>query len=117
MPPGHLDAAHLRAILRVLEHLVRGNLARAHDLGVVIDVVQKHVERAHALLETGLQRAPFVSGNHVRQDVERNQTLGAGRIAIDGERDADAVEQHLRGLPHLADALGAVDVSHCDSAA
>ena len=64
----------------------------------MVDVVQEHVERAHALLEARVQLAPLRRRDHVRQDVEGNQPLGAALVAVDREGDAHAVEQDLGGL-------------------
>ena len=63
---------------------------------VTVKVAQKQVERAHALLEAGLEPAPFLPGEQPGQDVERDQPLGTFLLAIDGEGDADAAEQKFR---------------------
>ncbi len=36
------------------------------------------------------------TGNDARDDVERNEPLGAGVLAVHGERDADAMKQRIR---------------------
>ena len=71
----------------------------------VIDIVQKEIERLHALHETRFQAAPFVRRNDARNDVERNQALGAAVVAVDGERDADAMEEPLGFFALLRDAF------------
>ena len=58
----------------------------------MIDVVEEHVERAHALLQTLLQDAPFGRRNDPRHDVERDKALVSGVLAVDRERDADTME-------------------------
>ena len=58
----------------------------------MIDVVDESVQRPHALLESCGEMAPFVGRNDARNDVERDQPLGSGLLAIHGERDAHAME-------------------------
>jgi len=66
----------------------------------VVDVVQEHVQRANALAQPGLELAPLFRRDDARDDVERDQPLGASRLAVDGEGDADAPE-HEVGLGAL----------------
>ena len=53
--PRQVNALHHRAILRIIEHLLGGNLAGLEDFLIVIDIVQEHVERLDALAQTRLQ--------------------------------------------------------------
>jgi hypothetical protein len=57
----------------------------------VIDVVDEHVQRLHALDQPGLQLR-HSRRDDARDGVEGNQALGAGIVAIDGKGDADAAE-------------------------
>ncbi len=106
---GHLDALHLGAVLRVAEHLVGRDDARLEDLLVVIDVVEEAVQRRDALAQTPLHHAPLVGRDDARDEVERDQPLGAAVRAavvlgaVDRERDADAAKDDLGFLaprPH-----------------
>ena len=106
-PAGHVHAGHFPPVLRVAQHSLRRNGAGLQDLLVVIDVREKQVERAHALLQPGLQHAPFVRGNDARHDVEWNQSLRSGVFAIHRERDSDTVERAFGLVPFLCNA-GAV---------
>jgi hypothetical protein len=54
-----LDAHHLRHEGRVADDELLGNLAGLDDLLPMVDVVHQGVERAHALLDTGRETAPF----------------------------------------------------------
>ena len=63
----------------------------------MIDVVQEQVQRAHALDDAGLQRAPFLRGDHARDQVERQDAVDRGRVGIDGEGDA-ALQQVAFGI-------------------
>ena len=91
--PGHVDALHLRAVLRVAENLFSGNHARFENLLVVVNVVDEGVERADALLEAGLEPNPFFERQDAGHDVEGDQALGAFVLAVHGEGDADAMEE------------------------
>ena len=66
----------------------------------MVDVVQEAVERVDALPQALRQRVPFGLRDDARNGVEGNQPLGAGLVAVDGEGDADAVEQQV-GLAAL----------------
>ena len=61
----------------------------------MVDVVDEGIERAHTLLESRLQRPPLILGDDARDDVEGNQPLGVTAFAVDGESDADAVENRI----------------------
>jgi hypothetical protein len=90
---GDVDALHLRAVLRVAEHLLRGDHARLQDLLVVVNVVDEGVQRPHALLQAAFEPDPFFEGQHAGHDVEGDEAFGAFFLAVDGEGDADPVEQ------------------------
>jgi hypothetical protein len=101
----HVDPLHLFAEPCVAGHFFRRDLAGLEDFPVVIHVVQEHVQCTHALTQAGVQLTPLRHRNDVRQDVERDQALGAAVLAVYREGDADAVKQHLCGLPHVLDAF------------
>ena len=105
-PARHVHADHLAAELRVAVHLVGGDLAGLHDLLPVIDVVEEPVERLHALAHPARERVPLRARDDVGNDVERNQAFGARGLAVDRERDADAMEEEVRGVAVLRDARG-----------
>ena len=85
----------------------RRNAARADDFATAIDVAQKGVQGAGALLDAAFQLAPLGLFEDPRHHVEGDQAVGVAALAIDGEGDADAAEQILGlGLFHLAEVLG-----------
>ncbi len=102
----YVHALHHRPVLGVLQHLRGRDDAGLEDFLVVIDVVQEQVERPDPLAQAGLQRLPFGRRDDARDDVERDQPLLAGFLAIDGEGDADAVEGEVGFGPLAGDALG-----------
>ena len=62
----------------------------------MVDVVHEAVQRPHALPQAALQLIHSSRRDDARDEVERNQPLGAVLFAVDGEGDADAVEQRIR---------------------
>ncbi len=108
----HVDTVHLGPVLRVAEDLVGRNAARAHDLLVVVDVVDVAVQRAHALAQAGLELAPFGRRDDARDDIERNQPLGAAALfvllAVDRKGDADAAEDEVGLRALVAHRVGAL---------
>jgi hypothetical protein len=93
-------------VLGVGEHPLGRDAAGADDVLVVIDVVQKAVERLHPLLEPALEHAPFAGRNDPRHDVEGDQPFSAGVLAVDCKGDADAVKGALGLLALLGDLVG-----------
>ncbi len=100
---GDVHALHLAAVLRVAEHALGRDHALVQDALLVIDVAEECVQRRDPLLQPALEHGPFVRRNDPRNEIERNQPLGARVLAVDGERDADAVERALRLLALLRD--------------
>ncbi len=103
---GNVDALHLGAILGVRQHPLRRHDAGLEDRLIVIDVVQKRIQCLHALLQAAIEHFPFVAGDDPRHEIERDQPFAAGFLAVDRERDADAMEGPLRLFPLLGDAGG-----------
>ncbi len=105
-PARRVEALHLGPELIVVEDEVFGDAPGPDDLLVVVDVVQEHVERAHALDQAALEAGPFLRGQHARDDVERDQAFGIARVfRVDREGDAEAAEQKF-GLFAPAAELG-----------
>lgn len=73
----------------------------------MIDVVQKRIQRLHALLDTERQPAPFLAGDDAGHDVEGDEALGGLLLAINGEGDAGFAEDAL-GILHLLGQSGRV---------
>ena len=96
-----LHAHHLRHERRVLDDQVFRHAAGLDDLLAMVDVVHEGIERAHALLDAGGEAAPLGRAKDARDDVERDEALGGGVVAVDGEGDAGAAEQRL-GVRALA---------------
>jgi hypothetical protein len=97
---GTCHAHHLGAELRVVQDLLGRDDAGLDDFLVVVDVVQEAVERRDALHQALFHAGPLVGGNDARDEVERNEPLGAGAVLVLGavhrEGDADAAEDHFR---------------------
>jgi hypothetical protein len=59
----------------------------------VVDVIEKSVEGAGALIDAAQKFAPFTSAKDARNEIEWYQPLVIAAFAIDGEIDAQAPEQ------------------------
>ncbi len=101
----YVDALHLAAILGVAENLVGRNDTGLEDLLLVVDVGDKRIQRADTLLDASLQLRPFVRGKDPRHDIERDQPLGTRVLPIDGEGDAEPMEQCVGLRTLLSEAL------------
>ena len=99
----HVHPLHLAAVLLVAEDAIPRHDAGGKDLLVVIDVVKERVQRVDALTQAAIEHLPFVGRNDARNDVERNQALGACVFAINRKRDSDAMERTLGLFPLLSD--------------
>ena len=93
---GNIHPLHLRAVLRVAQHLFGRNDAGLEDLLVVINIVNEGVERTHPLLQSVFQTDPLLQGQHPGHDVERYQPFRTLLLAVNRECDADPVEQGIR---------------------
>ena len=100
---GQIDALHAGLILFIGQYLLRRNEARAQDILLVVDIVQKGVQRFDPLTNTAIDLFPLSAGNDARDAIEWNQTLGTFIFPIHIKRDADAVKKQLRLLFLLPD--------------
>ena len=104
-PVRHLEADHLRPVMRVAEDEVGRDDAGLDAFLRAVDVGEEGVERGDALLQAAFEIGPFRLGQHARDDVEGDQALGRLVVAVDREGDADAAEEQLRlaaaGVEHL----------------
>ena len=95
----HRDADHLGPELGVLQDLLSRDHPGLDDFLAVVHVVQEMVQRCDALHQALLHGGPFVGGQHARDQVKRNQALGAGIVfplgPIHGKGDADAPEDQF----------------------
>ncbi len=71
----------------------------------MVDVGNERVQRAHALLQAGLELGPLVGGEYAGNDVERDQALRAGVLTVHCEGDAHAVKQRVGLGALLCEAL------------
>ena len=55
---------------------------------VVIDVVQKQIQRRDSLDESAFDQVPFLRGNDARHEIERENAFGPLVVVVDGEGDA-----------------------------
>ena len=93
-----IDAHHLGPERRVELHQLFRNEARLHDLLVVIDVVEKHIDRLDALDAAALHQLPFGAIENAGNEIEGDQALGRAGFAIDREGDTQAAKNLFGGL-------------------
>src|SRR6202035_2359628 len=81
----NLQTAHLPAELpATVNHFARDD-AVGEDVALVVHIAQKQIERGDALGQAALDEGPLVVGNDARQQVVRENSLGAFIITVDGE--------------------------------
>ena len=85
-----------------------GHEALADDLARVVDVVDEVVQRADALREAALDRAPFLAAEHARHEVQREGPFvrGAAVAPLGLEGDALLHEDRVAAPARLDEALG-----------
>ena len=54
----------------------------------MIDVPEEKIERLDALLEATVELAPVAGGDHARNDIEGQDAVDGGAVAVNGEGDA-----------------------------
>jgi len=104
---GRLDADHLAPEVTRSEHELGRYPALAQDALPVVDVLEEHVESAHALDQAALDVQPLVLRDHARDQVEREDPLEPLLLAIDREADALVEERHVDRMPALLELLDA----------
>jgi len=66
------------------------------DFLLVVKIVEEKVQRLNALLQPALNPVPLLGADHARHDIEWENTLGAGGIAVNIEGDSE-LEQGMLG--------------------
>ena len=84
----HLHVYELAPEMFRRHHVVGRDGAVVEDVLLVVDVVQKEVQRGDALHESRLDPVPFVGRDDARHQIEGKDPLGTLRIAIDVEGHA-----------------------------
>ena len=83
----HIDTAKLRAIVLGLLDVEAWDDAILEDALVVIDVVEKQVERHDPLGEAGLKVLPLARRHDPRDRIERENPLGTAVVVVNIEGD------------------------------
>ena len=79
----HIKAHEFGSEMRSAANDFARNNAVAHDLLVVIDIMQKEIQRGDPLAETALYVFPFDAGNDARDQIEWKDSFGPFLIVID----------------------------------
>ena len=96
---GWIEIDHLRFIERIGQDQIDRNHPGLENLAIMIDVVQKLIDGAHALDGAFLEKAPFIGTEDMRNNVERDQPLGADFLAINDKGNPQPVKQQIRLIP------------------
>ena len=94
------DAAHLAPVVAAAVDQLARDDALGEDAPLVVDVLQEQVDRGQPLRQAALERVPLARRDDARQQVEREDALGALLVAVDRERDA--LGQERRDRPRSA---------------
>ena len=103
---GRGEPHHLRQKRFVFGDQIHRDDTCTQDFLTVVDVMQKHVDRTHALFDPFGQLRPFAVGNDARDKIERDQPLLRRLLAVHVEGDPRAPEERLCLLRLLAQARG-----------
>src|SRR5258708_19474415 len=91
----NVDPLHLGPVLRIAEHRLGRNLARANDLALVVDVMQEKIQRLDPLAQARFQPTPLGGRDDARNHVERNQPLSSAPASLDPKGDPHPPEPPL----------------------
>ena len=84
----HFDADHFAAEVFTGINQRGRDAAIFQDALLAVDVLEKKIQRDDALAEAAIHAFPFGEGEDARDEVEREEALGALAVAVDGEGDA-----------------------------
>ena len=87
--------ALLEKVFAGMDHIL-GKNPIAYDVLVVINIVNKEVQRPNSLLETGINESPFAALDDARDQVKRPDFFGPGFMTIDIERDSHVQQRLVR---------------------
>ena len=96
-----LDAHALGAeILGFLEQRARKDPV-LDDFLIVVQILNEHVQGAHALLQAVFGDFPLRGRNDARDDVEGPGAVDLAGFGVDGEGDAHGLDRQVGGQPAL----------------
>ena len=89
---GRIKPHHLRQKRLIADDQIGRHAACTNDLLPMINVIEKQIECADALLDAALQKAPFLRGDDAWNEIERNEAFIRSVIAINREGNAKTPE-------------------------
>ena len=84
----NLDAAHLAPVVPAAVDEFRRHDAFREDASLVVDVLQEQIDGRQTLRESAFERVPLAARDDPREQIEREDPLGALIVSVDGEGDA-----------------------------
>ena len=85
---GHIEPDQLGPVVLGRANDFQGDHPLLHDPLIMVDIMQKKVQRAQTLLKAPLKQAPLVGGDDTGNQIERHDALGALVAAVNGEGDS-----------------------------
>ena len=104
---GDVEADHLATEVARPEDEVGRDDPGLEDLLAVVDVGEEEVEGVQPLHETALDHRPLVRRDDARDQVEREDPIGARVVPVDGEPDSLGEEERVRDPDPLLELPGA----------
>ena len=89
---GHVNVHHFGTKLTVSEHLIGRNFSRLQNFLIVVDIVEEGIECCNTLGQPKRDFLPLFPRDDVRHDVEGDEALRAGALAVNGKSNSDAVK-------------------------
>ena len=100
-----VDPLHAGLVLIVGQHLFCRNDPGFQNMLLMVNIVQKGVERLDALANTAIEHRPFVGRNDARHAVERDQPFCAIILTINVKGNTHPVKQQCSLFPFALNGL------------
>src|SRR5205809_1259672 len=92
------QAAHLATKMFAAEDQFARHNAIGQNAALMVDVLQKKIERGDALGESALNDMPFIAGNDSRQKIVGENALSSLLVSVNGERNSLVKKRQVRRL-------------------
>lgn len=93
--PRQIEPQHLRAETRIVEDQIRRDASCLKNVLLVIDVVEKRIDRPHALADAGADGVPLFRIKNAGDDIERDQPLDPFLAAVHRKGDTEPAEDEI----------------------
>lgn len=73
------------------------------DLLLVVEIVEEKIQCGDSLDQAGFELGPFLARDDPRNEIERENALGALGVVVDGKRHASAQKREIDGGPAVVE--------------